>query len=102
MESKTDQRRIPQGVGIVQWPDGVTAATGISPPTLQRMRSQGNAPKLYAVSERTLVTTEADLLEWVRAKAVPAGYKCRPPVRRGRIERMKAGPESSTASQVES
>lgn len=78
MKPKTDQARPPQGVGIVHWPEGAAAATGISAPTLQRMRSQGDAPQLYAVSERALVTTEADLLAWIRAKAVPAGYKCRP------------------------
>ena len=83
MESRTDQRRIPQGAGIIPWPEGVSAATGISAPTLERKRSQGDAPKLYAVTERNLVTTGADLLEWVRAKAVPSGYKCRPPVKRG-------------------
>ena len=76
--SKTSQRRTPQGVGIVPWPKGAAAATGISAPTLQRMRGQGDAPQLYAVSERALVTTEADLLAWIRAKAVPASYKCRP------------------------
>ena len=78
MEPKATPRRSPQGVGIVHWPEGAAAATGISAPTLQRMRSQGDAPQLYAVSERALVTTEADLLNWIRAKAVPAGYKCRP------------------------
>lgn len=78
MEPKPTHRRTPQGVGIVPWPDGAAAATGISSPTLQRMRGQGDAPQLYAVSERALVTTEADLLDWIRAKAVPASYKCRP------------------------
>jgi hypothetical protein len=42
------------------------------------MRAQGDAPRLYAVTERALVTTEADLLSWIQAKAVPASYKCRP------------------------
>jgi predicted DNA-binding transcriptional regulator AlpA len=71
-------RRTPTGVGIIPWPEEAAAVTGISAPTLQRMRSQGDAPQLYAVSERALVTTEADLLAWIRAKAVPANYKCRP------------------------
>lgn len=78
MKPNTDLRHASQGVGIVPWPEGAAAATGLSAPTLQRMRSQGDAPRLYAVSERALVTTEADLLEWIRAKAVPASYKCRP------------------------
>ena len=68
---------------IVPWPDGVAKATGMSAMTLQRARAAGDAPKLYAVSERNLVTTGADLLEWIRAKAVPPGYRCRPPVKRG-------------------
>ena len=63
---------------IYPWPDGVAKATGVSAVTLQRCRAAGDAPKLYAVTERALVTTQADLLEWVRAKAVPANYKCRP------------------------
>lgn len=78
MTPKILNNRNPQGVGIVPWPEGVSAATGLSSQTLQRGRSQGDAPQLYAVSERALVTTEADLLAWIRAKAVPAGYKCRP------------------------
>lgn len=69
--------------GIVRWPEGVADALDVSVPTLQRGRAIGDAPKLYALSERVLVTTTADLLEWVRAKAVPATYKCRPAVRRG-------------------
>lgn len=78
MEPKSTHRRTTPGVGIVPWPEGAAAATGMSAQTLQRMRSQGDAPQLYAVSERALVTTEADLLAWIQAKAVPAGYKCRP------------------------
>lgn len=84
MTPKTDPARQPQGAGIVQWPEGAAALTGISALTLQRKRSQGDAPQLYAVSERALVTTEADLLTWIRAKAVPVGYQCRPPTRKAR------------------
>lgn len=69
--------------GIVRWPEGVADALDVSVPTLQRSRALGDAPKLYALSERVLVTTTTDLLAWVRAKEVPADYKCRPPVRRG-------------------
>ena len=69
---------------IYAWPDGVAEAVGMSVPALQRQRAQGDAPRLYAITERKLVTTRADLLEWVRAKAVPPGYKCRPAVRRDR------------------
>lgn len=90
MKDIPDKRRTPQGSGIVTWPHGVAAATGISALTLQRQRAQGDAPRLYAVSERALVTTEADLLEWIRAKAVPPGYKCRPAtVRRVRVDSAK-------------
>ena len=69
--------------GIVRWPEGVADALDVSVPTLQRGRAVGDAPKLYALSERVLVTTTADLLDWIRAKAVPTTYKCRPAVRRG-------------------
>ena len=48
-------------------------AVGLSVPALQRQRAQSDAPKLYAITERKLVTTGADLLDWVKAKAVPPG-----------------------------
>ena len=64
---------------------GVAEALDVSVPTLQRGRAVGDAPKLYALSERVLVTTTADLLSWVRAKEVPPTYKCRPAVRRGAV-----------------
>ncbi len=66
---------------IYAWPDAVAEAVGLSVPALQRQRAQGDAPKLYAITERKLVTTGADLLDWVKAKAVPPGYKCRPGTR---------------------
>lgn len=81
MQPKQIQGRHQPVAGIVPWPDGAAAATGISAPTLQRQRARGDAPKLYAVTERALVTTEADLLEWVKAKEVPPSYKCRPATR---------------------
>ena len=94
MEPKPPLRRTPQGVGIVPWPEGAAAVTGLSAPTLQRMRGQGDAPRLYAVTERALVTTEADLLAWIQAKAVPIGYKCRPAtVPRGTKRRALEGGE---------
>jgi predicted DNA-binding transcriptional regulator AlpA len=96
MQPKKAPRPAPVGAGIVQWPDGVAAATGLSAPTLQRRRSQGDAPKLYAVTERALVTTEADLLEWITAKAVPADYKCRPAT----VARGTKHPRNRRASQV--
>lgn len=76
-----------QGPDVLTWPEGVAAATGASTVSLQRRRAAGDAPKLYAVTERRLVTTRADLLEWIRAKSVPPGYKCRPSTagRRGRL-----------------
>lgn len=78
---KPDLERTAAPVGpVIPWPEGVAAATGASVMTLQRRRAAGDAPRLYAISERNLVTTATDLLEWVRAKQVPPGYKCRPPV----------------------
>jgi hypothetical protein len=73
---------------VYAWPDGVADAIGLSVQALQRQRAQGDAPKLYAITERKLVTTGQDLLIWIRAKAVPPGYKCRPAVNgRGRAGR---------------
>lgn len=69
---------------IVIWPEGVAKLAGLSAPALNRERARGNHPKLYAVTERCLVTTKEDLLEWIRAKAVPPGYKCREAVTRGK------------------
>jgi hypothetical protein len=63
---------------VIPWPDGAARLLGVSSATLQRRRAAGDSPRLYAVSERALVTTKDDLLSWVRAKAVPPGYKCRP------------------------
>lgn len=71
-----------QGAGVISWPEGVAAEIGTSTMTLARGRAAGDAPKLYAISERRLVTTAADLLAWVQSKEVPAGYKCRAPVAR--------------------
>jgi hypothetical protein len=81
MKSESEKTAAP-AAPVIPWPEGVAAATGTSVMTLQRRRAAGDAPRLYAVSERNLVTTTADLLEWIRAKAVPAGYKCRAPVSR--------------------
>lgn len=67
---------------LIPWPEGVAAETGVSEPHLNARRAQGDAPRLYAVTERRLVTTDADLVEWVQAKAVPPTYKCRPPTKR--------------------
>ena len=64
---------------ILQWPDGVAQKVGVCAKHLQRGRAQGDAPTLYAVTERKLVTTEEDLLEWIQAKQVPPTYKVRPP-----------------------
>jgi predicted DNA-binding transcriptional regulator AlpA len=65
---------------VLTWPDGVAKALGTSRLTLYRMRANGDAPQLYALSERQLVTTPADVLAWVKAKAVPVTYRCRAPV----------------------
>jgi hypothetical protein len=65
------------GAAILPWPDGVARETGVSAVTLQRLRALGDSPRLYAVSERSLVTTRADLLAWISTKAVPPTYKCR-------------------------
>jgi hypothetical protein len=95
MQPKNTLRPTAGAAGIVPWPEGVANITGISALTLQRRRNEGDAPRLYAVTERGLVTTEADLLEWIRAKAVPAGYKCRPATAGRRAGRAPRQPVES-------
>jgi hypothetical protein len=75
---------------VLPWPDAVAREVGVSSVVLQRKRALGDAPRLYAVSERQLVTTRQDLIEWVRSKAVPVEYKCRAATRgrRSRRERI--------------
>lgn len=65
------------------WPDGVAAEVGVSAENLQARRALGDAPKLFAVTERRLVTTDAALAAWIEGKEVPATYKCRAATRRG-------------------
>ena len=62
---------------IIPWPEGVAAEVGVSAPHLQAGRANGDAPALYAITERRLVTTDADLAKWIQGKQVPANYKCR-------------------------
>lgn len=71
-------------INIIRWPEGVAAVLDVSPLTLQSRRADGDCPKLYAVSPRVLVTTESDLLEWIKSKEVADGYKCRQATRKGR------------------
>jgi hypothetical protein len=62
---------------IITWPEGVAAICGVGEVTLKRDQARGNHPKLYAVTTRNLVTTRDDLMEWLRAKEVPVGYRAR-------------------------
>lgn len=62
---------------FLSWPDGVAAELDVSASRLQSGRAAGDAPKLYALTERSLITTDADVLAWVKGKEVPPGYKCR-------------------------
>lgn len=66
---------------IITWPEGVAAEVGIGVTSLKAMRANGDAPELYAASERRLVTTDEALAEWIKAKKVPVSYRCRPPTR---------------------
>jgi hypothetical protein len=66
---------------IFSWPDAVAQKVGVSAQHLQARRAMGDAPRLFAVTERCLVTTGEALAEWIAAKEVPRDYKCRPPVR---------------------
>lgn len=62
---------------VLPWPEAVARETNVSAAVLQRKRAAGDAPRLYAVSERQLVTTRGDLIEWIRSKLVPPTYRCR-------------------------
>lgn len=66
---------------IYAWPEAVAKKLGVSDKHLQARRALGDAPELFAVTERCLVTTDAALFKWLEAKSVPAGYKCRPATR---------------------
>lgn len=68
-----------------RWPDKAADELGVSVQSLQVRRSLGDAPQLFAVTERCLVTTDQALAEWIAAKKVPSNYKCRRPVRKGGI-----------------
>ena len=74
---------------IIAWPEGVAAEVGVSVPHLQHRRSLGDAPKLYAVTERRLVTFDIDIAAWVADKEVPSTYKCRVATRRGQFVNPK-------------
>lgn len=71
-------------LNIIRWPEGVAKTLDVSEQMLQSRRADGDCPKLYAVSPRVLVTTESDLLHWIKSKEVSDGYKCRPGTRKGR------------------
>jgi hypothetical protein len=79
------------GANIVTWPEGVARVTGVSEVTLNRQRMRGDAPRLYAVAERRLVTTQRDLEAWIASKAVPHDYRCRPPTHTARAALADAG-----------
>jgi predicted DNA-binding transcriptional regulator AlpA len=67
---------------VLRFPGEVAAFLGMSEATLANLRTAGNTPRLYAPTPRVLLTTEADVIEWLREHQVEAGYRCRPPVRR--------------------
>lgn len=66
---------------IYAWPEAVAQKLGVSEKHLQARRKLGDAPQLFAVTERRLVTTGEALFRWLEAKAVPPDYKCRPATR---------------------
>ena len=67
---------------ILPWPQGVADLLGVAPSTLNPRRAGGDCPRLYTVGPRTLLTTEADVMEWLRSHEVPPGYKARPGTKR--------------------
>ena len=78
---------------IIPWPGGVSAEVGVSVPHLQARRALGDAPRLFAVTERHLVTTDADLIAWVETKSVPVDYKCRTATKRRSTSSKVGSPE---------
>jgi len=65
----------------LDYPEGVAAFLGISVWTLRAMRARGDCPPLYRVTDRTFKTTRADVLEWLKSRQVPNGFKQREPVK---------------------
>jgi predicted DNA-binding transcriptional regulator AlpA len=63
----------------IAWPKGVAKRIGLSAKTLVKRRLDGDAPKLFQVSPRKLVTTEAELARWVTSKSVAPAGPCRQP-----------------------
>lgn len=69
----------------LDFPDDVSAVIGIAAPTLRKLRSAGDHPKLYAVG-RKLFTTAEDLAEWIMRHEVEPGFVARPATRGRRVE----------------
>lgn len=80
---------------ILSWPQGVADLLGVAASTLNQQRASGDAPRLYTVGPRTLLTTEADVMEWLRSHEVPPGYKARPPTN---CAKAKAAPPTQAAA----
>lgn len=67
----------------LEFPEDVSAVTGIPAPTLRKLRTEGDHPKLYAVG-RKLFTTADDLAEWILRHEVEPGFVARPATRGSR------------------
>lgn len=65
----------------LRWPRDASALTGIPEVTLNKLRAEGEHPKLYALG-RALFTTTDDLRDWILANEVDPGYRARPAAHR--------------------
>jgi len=61
----------------IRWPRGVSEILEIPETTLEARRSDGDAPRLYGIG-RALLTTRADVIEWLRAHELKPGETVRP------------------------
>jgi hypothetical protein len=58
----------------LRWPADVATLTDQSVPKLERLRAEGDHPKLYAIG-RALFTTLEDVRDWILAHEVAPGFK---------------------------
>jgi len=61
----------------LRWPADVSDLTGIPEPTLKKMRSDGDSPRMCALG-RALFVTHTALRVWIEAHELAAGERVRP------------------------
>ena len=70
----------------LRFPQHVAHVTGLAEPTLRKLRSDGDHPRLYGIG-RALFTTPSDLREWILQHELSPGDRIRAagPGRRRRV-----------------